>query len=196
MLALLANTLVINNFIDNRKALWTILLLAGYLFSCEDKAVDGQQYDLSEISKSQGNMIYRESKDFPNNTQLAIALIENGAPRFYGIERRNDTILGVKNKDHVFEIGSISKVFTATLLADFVLNNKLALNDPVSDYLPFKFKDTASITFKQLSNHTSGLPRLPGNFNILSVDFENPYKDYGEEQLEEYLSLELELDPR
>src|SRR5580765_8985296 len=42
--------------------------------------------------------------------------------------------------DTVFEIGSITKAFTALLLADMAVKNDLALNDPVAKYLPAEFK--------------------------------------------------------
>jgi CubicO group peptidase (beta-lactamase class C family) len=92
-----------------------------------------------------------------------------------------------------FEIGSISKVFTATILADLVLRGKLGLDDPVRKHLPWKLKDGKAFTLQQLSNHTSGLPRLPDNLLLSEVDMENPYKDYGEEKLGYYLRRQLEL---
>ena len=50
------------------------------------------------------------------------------------------------------------------------------------------------ITFRQLANHTSGLPRLPSNLNFFSIDPQNPYKDYDKKKLEEYLSTKMELE--
>jgi serine-type D-Ala-D-Ala carboxypeptidase/endopeptidase len=40
------------------------------------------------------------------------------------------------NGDTVFEIGSITKVFTTLLLQDMVDRGKMKLDDPVSKYLP------------------------------------------------------------
>lgn len=78
------------------------------------------------IAKHHGSPVpkyFSETKDFPNNTQLAIAIIHNGTTKFYGIKLVNDTIFTIDNHDNVFEIGSISEVITATLLADMVVNN-------------------------------------------------------------------------
>jgi CubicO group peptidase (beta-lactamase class C family) len=122
-----------------------------------------------------------------------LAIIKGGETKYYGIKIENDTLFSVENQERAFEIGSISKVFTATMLADLSLEGKLGLDDPVNKYLPWKLKDEQEFTLQQLSNHTSGLPRLPDNLLLSEVDLENPYKDYGEEKLADYLSQQLEL---
>ena len=94
------------------------------------------------------------------------------------------------NGDTVFEIGSATKVFTSLLLADMVQRKQVALDDPVAKYLPPTVKmperNGRSITLVDLSTHTSGLPRVPGNMN--PKDPGNPYMDYSVEQLYQFLS--------
>jgi len=87
-----------------------------------------------------------------------LAFINGDNVNFYGIIRQNDSIIYTDNSQHIFEIGSITKVFTAHLLAKAVLDNKVKLNDTINDYLTIKCKDDIPITFKSLANHTSGLP--------------------------------------
>jgi len=69
--------------------------------------------------------------------------------------------------DTIFEIGSISKVFTSLLLADMVNRKGVALDDPAAKYLPEYVKvperNGKSITLLDLSTHSSGLPLLPSN---------------------------------
>src|SRR5215813_9340016 len=69
--------------------------------------------------------------------------------------------------DTIFEIGSISKVFTSLLLADMVNRKEVALDDPAAKYLPEYVKvperNGKSITLLDLSTHSSGLPLLPSN---------------------------------
>jgi len=173
-----------------------ILVLIAFIgFGCEEKpvAVNFQQAYEGKITEGQSKLIHTEAKGFFNQTQLSIAIIKNGQPEFYGVKIENDTLFSVENKDQVFEIGSISKVFTATLLADLSLEGKLKLNDPASKYLPYKLKTDPLFTLTQLSNHSSGLPRLPDNLVLSEVDMANPYKDYGEEKLRKYLTEQLEL---
>lgn len=65
--------------------------------------------------------------------------------------------------DTLFEIGSITKVFTGLLLQDMALKGEVGLDDPVSKYLPadvrVPVRNGKPITLRQLATHTSGLPR-------------------------------------
>ncbi len=92
--------------------------------------------------------------------------------------------------DTVFEIGSITKVFTALLLADMAERGEVKLDDPVSKYLPETVKAPSrggrEITLLDLAMHISGLPRVPNNFR--PADWGNPYADYTPEKLYEFLS--------
>ena len=92
--------------------------------------------------------------------------------------------------DTVFEIGSITKVFTATVLADLVAQEELGLDTPVQsvlgDEVSMPTSDGAQITLGHLATHSSGLPRLPDNFD--PADPTNPYADYTVEDLYAFLS--------
>ena len=93
--------------------------------------------------------------------------------------------------DTIFELGSITKVFTALLLADMAQRSEVALNDPVAEYLPSGVKmperNGQVITLEDLARHRSGLPRLPTNFDA-KTDPKNPYAQYSVKQLYEFLS--------
>lgn len=100
--------------------------------------------------------------------------------------------------DSVFEIGSITKVFTAILLADMVDRGEVALDDPIANYLPKNMrvpeKNGRKITLLDLSMQVSGLPRMPDNFKPANP--QNPYVDYTVEQMYDFLSRhELRRDP-
>jgi CubicO group peptidase (beta-lactamase class C family) len=89
----------------------------------------------------------------------------------------------------VFEIGSISKVFTSLLLADAVERGEVSLTDPVATFLPASVpmpERGRAITLQDLATHTSGLPRLPTN--MTPQDGNNPYADYTVAQLYAFLS--------
>jgi D-alanyl-D-alanine-carboxypeptidase/D-alanyl-D-alanine-endopeptidase len=92
--------------------------------------------------------------------------------------------------DTVFEIGSVTKVFTSLLLADMVQRGEVALTDPIAKYLPPDAKvperNGRAITLLDLATHTSGLPRLPTN--MVPKDRGNPYADYSVAQLYQFLS--------
>jgi CubicO group peptidase (beta-lactamase class C family) len=89
-----------------------------------------------------------------------------------------------------FEIGSISKTFTAYILESLLQENGIADTSLITEFLPdslTKNKAIASIQLLQLLNHTSGLPRLPENIGI-PIDRLQPYANYEKEQLYYYLS--------
>ncbi len=90
----------------------------------------------------------------------------------------------------VFEIGSITKVFTGILLADMVGRGEVALADPVASHLPegvgVPSRGGRAITLLDLATHRSGLPRLPTN--MAPADASNPYADYTVDQLYRFLS--------
>ena len=68
----------------------------------------------------------------------------------------------ILNGETIFEIGSLTKVFTALLLSEVVQRGEARLSDPVAKYVPVKLAD--SVTLAALATHTSGLPRMPSNF--------------------------------
>ena len=99
--------------------------------------------------------------------------------------------------DTVFEIGSVTKVFTSTLLADLVVRGELELDTPVQSLLGAEARmptrGGAEITLGHLATHNSGLPRLPDNLD--PADETNPYADYTAERLYEFLAAhELDRD--
>ncbi|HVE54605.1 MAG TPA: serine hydrolase [Ramlibacter sp.] len=87
----------------------------------------------------------------------------------------------------LFEIGSISKVFTGLLLAQAVEAGELSLDDTLATVLrgkvAFKHPDTAAITLGQLVTHTSCLPRLPPDFREQGYMRREPYRAYDRARL-------------
>jgi serine-type D-Ala-D-Ala carboxypeptidase/endopeptidase len=89
----------------------------------------------------------------------------------------------------VFEIGSINKTFTGTILADMVARGEVALDDPVSKYLPegtrVPSRGGREITLLDLATHRSGLPRMPDNY--VPADSSNPYASFTSDVLYAFL---------
>jgi len=94
------------------------------------------------------------------------------------------------NGDTIYEIGSMTKVFTSLVLMDMVQKGEVAVTDPVSKFLPASVKvperNGKKITLQDLSTQSSGLPRMPTNF--APKDPANPYADYSPEKLYQFLS--------
>lgn len=96
-----------------------------------------------------------------------------------------------------FDIGSITKTFTAILAANMYVEGVIE-DDTIGHYLPpdqvtMPTKDGTEITFLHLLTHTSGMPRSPhieGSTYPLppGYDNENPYAAYTTEQVYDYLT--------
>ncbi len=105
---------------------------------------------------------------------------------------------GVPLDEHtVFEIGSVTKTFTATILASMVLDKSVRLDDPVAKYLPRSVhvptRDGKQITLLDLATQHSGLPRLPTNLDPTASD---PYATYTVPKMYAFLSsYQLPRDP-
>ncbi|QCW99175.1 beta-lactamase family protein [Aggregatimonas sangjinii] len=173
--------------------LFLLLIIVGYSNAQTEVATDAQSPKQFGITRVEADSIFDKVKKLPKESQIAIALIKNGETRFYGIHRKNDSIFSIDNHEKVFEIGSISKVFTSTMLAQFVLEDKVKLTDAINDYLPISFKDDQRVTFQSLANHTSGLPRLPTNLVLDFIHRNNPYAEYDEIKLKTYLKDTMNL---
>lgn len=88
--------------------------------------------------------------------------------------------------DSLFEIGSVTKTFTALLLADLVLDGTVALDDPVEQYLPVAPPVVGRpITLEDLATHHSGLPRLPAGTALrgTTVERHDPYARFDDAEM-------------
>jgi CubicO group peptidase (beta-lactamase class C family) len=96
------------------------------------------------------------------------------------------------DEDAIFEIGSVTKVFTTLVLAEMVLRGDVALDDPAQKYLPSTLQMPKwrgqEITLFHLATHTSSLPRLPANLWKTIKDRANPYANYQVSDMYECLS--------
>jgi len=129
----------------------------------------------------------------PNHNSLSIGVLKNDSVYYYnyGEVKSNSKILATKNS--IYEIGSITKTFCGNLLAQAVIENKINLDDDIRKYLKGNFKNlqfnNQPILIKHLANHSSGLPRQPEDlFHQKNFNLKNPYSNYTNEQMLNYLS--------
>jgi len=129
---------------------------------------------------------------------FAIGIYDDGRLETYGLGVISKTNHAVPDARTIYEIGSVTKVFTGLLLADAVQRGEVKLDTPISALLPPGVKspkrDGHEITLEQLATHFSGLPRIPGNMPQGSLD--DPYAGYGRDKLFKFLgSCELKHTP-
>jgi len=181
-------------------------LLSAHLFTCmfcasvtaQVKPAVSALQSTTGFSAEQRDIIAEHTAAFPNGTQLSIAVLKNDSVAFFGVIRENDTLRNIENHQSVFEIGSITKVFTSTLLVQSIQAGIVQLDTPIQQYFSFPLKagekDGVPVTLRTLSNHTSGLPRLTEDLMALAFsNFKNPYKNYGPDEMRKGLEEKMAL---
>lgn len=117
---------------------------------------------------------------------IAVAVLNNGAVTSNGYGVSSIETEHPVRPDTQFQIGSISKVYTTSLVMTFVDEGKLDLDEPVKTYLPeLKLKDKSvenAVTLRHLVSHTSGI-------------FGDHFDDFGagDDALERYVESMAEL---
>lgn len=156
-----------------------LILLLSFQVKAQDSKIptEVKEYIQSRVENqiNVGIVVGYINGDIVDYYSFGNTAIENGTP---------------VNKESVFEIGSISKTFTATLLALKVNSGEMSLDDPISKYLPktvnVPTRNGKEITLKHLATHTSALPRMPDNWS--PANDKNPFQDYTYENLYSFIS--------
>lgn len=162
------------------------LFLVGFSFSLPAQGLT--------FTSAQKDTIRSYLERFPDGVQFAVGLVKDGGRSVHGLKKGNKGYKELSNADSVFEIGSLTKVFTANLLATYVQEGIVKLQDTVWDHLEVEPKQDTPITFRHLVTHTSGLPKLPGGLLFSSgFSLKNPYKGYDREKLKRYFKKQMKL---
>jgi CubicO group peptidase (beta-lactamase class C family) len=116
------------------------------------------------------------------------ALIGADGVRFVSAGRRSAADAQAPDATAKFDYGSISKTFTALLLADMERRGELALTDAVEDVLGQRLRDSTGTPLRwlDLATHRSGLPRLPSNLEPRNPA--DPYADYDVARLQAFIA--------
>lgn len=156
-----------------------------------------------------------DTRDLPDRAATMAATYLKKRPRaalVIGLFNRGETWVGgfgafardgnsiTPNGDSIYEIGSITKVFTGIALADLAERGVVEVIDPVGKHmagLDLPEDGRGNITLKQLATHRSGLPRLPKNFwDVVGDHRDNPYANYSLENLfADFKSVKLNHPP-
>ncbi len=101
---------------------------------------------------------------------MIVGVILDGEKYVFPYGSKSTERTEIPDADTIFEIGSATKVFTATILADMVKDGTVRLDDPVAEYVPadrvkLPFSGSAEITLQHLATHTSGIPSTPDNID-------------------------------
>jgi CubicO group peptidase (beta-lactamase class C family) len=118
-------------------------------------------------------------------TGVAIGVVDGDRARVYGFGRTGNSD-SAPTGDTLFELGGVTAVYTAVLLADAIERGAVAADAPLAQLLPVGASapvgGDVAITVEHLASHRSGLPRLPGAIAARGPSA-NPHADYGEDAL-------------
>lgn len=150
--------------------------------------IDGQQTGNQDLHEAVVKAVMPESG---KHIGLVVVTVADDKKDITGFGFNSLDTESIPTQDTIFEIGSVSKVFTAILLARIAKESNLSLKNRIADfgYLPRNVKpNKKEITLEQLVTHTSGLPRMPLDFYKPShlwavVSGGNPYAWYTENKM-------------
>ncbi|MFZ6711179.1 serine hydrolase [Undibacterium sp. TC9W] len=158
------------------------LLILGPVAAAEDFAAAAQKVANARVSGAAIPGLVVVTVNGQEQKIQGFGLVTNGS------DGKNQSQSHPPDANTVFEIGSVSKTFTALLLADMQMRGQLKLDDAVAALLPAytipQYQGRA-ITLLDLATQTSALPRLPANLMPKLAD--NPYADYSENNLRDFL---------
>jgi CubicO group peptidase (beta-lactamase class C family) len=179
------------------------LLILSLIFTCSCSS--NNLYSSNQLQSVSANRDSSDTKAFLKSTiekfikpiisskkavGLSVGIISGGQKAVFGYGKVRSDSNEVPNGNTIYEIGSITKVFTALLLADMADRGKIDFNDPIEKFLPAEVnapdRNIKHITLINLATHTSGLPRLPSNLNVLA-NMDNPYSTYSNKELYKFL---------
>jgi CubicO group peptidase (beta-lactamase class C family) len=121
------------------------------------------------------------------NVGLAVGLLVGDRRLYFGYGTIAKGSERVPDEHTIFEIGSVTKVFTAMLMEEMAGRGEVKVDQPVRELLPpgtvVPTKGNREITLFDLSTHSAGLPRMPGNWREGMKSEAEPYANYTPEHL-------------
>ena len=130
---------------------------------------------------------------------VSIGVIKDGDVLEIHLGSTGDPKVSTPDSNTIYEIGSVSKVFTGILLGDAIARGEVERNQLAQELLPENVTMPSgkkrSVTLIDLSTHRSGLPRLPDN--MTNPNGEEPYRDYDSKLAYEFLNrFKLKREPQ
>jgi len=137
-----------------------LLLGAAGVFAYHKSRLPADKHDLVGAINQQVKALFKNQQGHG----VVVGVIKDGRSEIltYGVAEKGSS--DKPTAQSVFQIGSITKVFTASLLHIFIEQDRVKADDTIKDVLgdSYPLSDrVAGITLEQLATHTSGLPRIP-----------------------------------
>jgi CubicO group peptidase (beta-lactamase class C family) len=141
----------------------------------------------NEIRKEIDKLIHYETNiDFERTPGFIVGMIDGDSTYVFSFGSRSIEEQAPLLEDDVFELGGVTKIFTALLIESLVNEGKLKLNHSINEYLPIKNPAFDSCTIFRLLTHSAGLPKYPPGWGSLEQDSQDPYAAFSLSALETF----------
>ncbi len=153
-------------------------------------AVQGMYAQRNDDVKKEINQIikYDTEIDFKNTPGFIVGIIDGDSTYFIpfgrGVKGEETTL----NSTDVFEVGSLSKTITSSLIAALDHNGTLSRYDLINNLLPEDYRNPRLENLKviDLINHQSGFPKIPKHMGSLQKSIQDPYNHFSKADLLTY----------
>jgi CubicO group peptidase (beta-lactamase class C family) len=172
-----------------------LLISCFFIASCNKEEIklvpiDKTNNTLLTATDSTVNKLFNQYKGDLETVGLSIGIFKNGLMHFYGFGETKKNSGKIPDKNTLFEIGSITKTYTSIAILRMLKENNHTIETPIRLYLPADISTLArngvELTFKHLLTHTSGLGRMPDNFEFFKKSSE-AYAAYDRNKLYSFL---------
>jgi len=141
--------------------------------------------DKSKVEKELNKIIYYDAEiDFEKVPGFVVGIIQGDSTYIYSYGSLSKSEDIVPRDNSIFELGGITKVFTASLVELMVEEGLMDYETSLNEYLPKSTRNEKSdITLLEAITHTAGMPRLPHGIGKREREANNPYAYYAKSDL-------------
>ena len=150
---------------------------------------DGISQSREQLKEEIDKVIYFETEiNYDNIPGFTIGVILKDSTFVYNFGKPSKNKTNELTSAAHFEIGSVTKVFTSSLISVLADEGLMSFDDPFNSYLPANFQNNRlkEMTIRDLVQHTAGFPRMPVDFGTHEKELNNPYAYYSKEALMEF----------
>lgn len=170
------------------------LLVAGAILGCTKDPIAPAELSTNPLSSQLDkdiDVLVQKHRNALNTVGMTVGFWKDGKSSTYGYGEIKKGGKQVPDAHTFFEIGSITKTFTAAVMVQWLNEKGLSLESPIQPFLPSSIptlsKGGVAVNFKQILNHSSGIAYFPSNLNLLLNDDAKELARYSEAKLFDYL---------
>lgn len=166
------------------------LKILSFIFLLNTFSVKGQvsttesdiRIEIEKLIKFDSEINYKKTPGF------IVGIIDHDDSFYIPFGYKQKKAKDIISSDDIFELGSVTKVFTATLFYKWFDENKISPQEKVNTYLDDSWQNPRlnQLTIDDLLSHNSGFTKLPSFFGKIENDIQSPYSYYQKEDLLKY----------